>query len=301
MKAQILLSIAAVLYLSHASYAGSRTGESYTVTTEIVDGGGGRSAGGLYTNTGSIGSGGISSGEGVVGRHGFAGQLYDVAGLELLASPGNVPEEETTRLSARALLDDDTRLDLAATQIEWSIESGPVDSITAEGLATAGAVYADTAATAGGAHGGFFGTVELLVLDTAPDNFGMYAGDNLPDSWQVQHFGEENPLAAPGVDVTGNGHTNFFAWLADLIPTDHHSVFRVAVEPGANASEKRIVYSPRRETRHYAVIQSESVTNGSWSVLTPASLIDQGEQRTETDPNAGGGRKFYRVQISLPQ
>ena len=95
--------------LAGAAHAGPRTSASYTIATDTADAGGRRATSASYTNDGSAG--------GVVGistvaapaetaRHGYIGQLYEVTGLVLSATPTTVNEGSTLPLSAAQLLDD---------------------------------------------------------------------------------------------------------------------------------------------------------------------------------------------------
>lgn len=195
----------ALLLLAATAHAGPRTSANYTVATDSVDAGGARATSANYTNDGSVG--------GIVGvstvaspaetaKHGYIGQLTEVTALQLAAAPTTVNETATRQLDAVQLLDDLTTVAVPAASISWSVQSGPLTGISAGGLATAAIVYEDTAATAQGDYAGDTGTLELTVRDTIADNFGTYAGDGLADDWQVQFFGEDNPMAGPDFDPT---------------------------------------------------------------------------------------------------
>ena len=123
-------------------------------------------------------------------------------------------EGSTSKFSGTALFDDGTIAVLSGSNLSWSVLSGPIVSINADGVATTDLVYADTAATARGSYRAAAGTLTLTVLDSNPDNFGSYAGDGLPDSWQVQYFGQNNSEAGPTVDADGTGQNNLFKYVA---------------------------------------------------------------------------------------
>ena len=84
-----------------------------------------------------------------------------------------------------------------------------------------------------------------------------------------------------------------------MTPNDSASFFAVEAKavPG-QSGQKDIVFEPRFPDRNYIVQTSTLLTEPSWSTLTPSSVSDNGTERTVTDPNATGPRKFYRVQIS---
>ncbi len=284
--------------LTAAAHAGTRTSANYTVPTDTADAGGKRTASASYTNDGSVGA---IAGLSIVAapaealRSGYAAQIYDVTGLTLTAATLNMNEASALQLAAFQVLDDATFLAVPAASVAWSVVSGPLATISAGGLATAGAVFENTAATAGGSFSGLGATLALTVLDTVPDNFGTYAADGLPDSWQNQFFGLDNPLAAPSLDPDGDGQTNAFEFTFGLAPTDNASHFSLNVTPGQN-----LTLSPIVAGRSYVVEFRTSLMLGDWAPLTGFTQNDAGSVRTITDTTAPGVQKFYRVRATTP-
>jgi hypothetical protein len=285
--------------------AGPRTSASYTIVTDTADAGGRRATSASYTNDGSVG---LVAGLSTVAapaetvKHGYIGQLYDVTGLVLSATPTTVNEGGTLPLSAAQLLDDATTLSVPAASVTWSVAAGPLTGINASGLATAGNVYANTAATAQGNYAGNSGTLALTVLNVNLDNFGAYAGDTLDDAWQVQYFGQPpNVNAAPLVDFDRDGQNNAFEYTAGLIPTDANSVFRLRLEavPG-QPSHKRVIFTPRLTDRTYTVKAKPSLLTGVFAPLDSSTFTDNAQERTVTDLSATGATKFYQVEITRP-
>jgi hypothetical protein len=160
-------------------------------------------------------------------RQGYIGQLYEVTSLVVTAVPAVVSEVSISQLGATATLDDGTILVVAGSNVSWGAISYPIASISASGLVTPSAVYADTTGTVSGYYLGASNTLSLLVLDANPDNFGIYASDGIPDLWQVQYFGTNNPEGVPSVDADGTGQNNLFKYLAGLDPTNSASVLRI--------------------------------------------------------------------------
>ena len=284
--------------------AGPRTSASYTVAVDIADAGGKRTTSASYTNDGS--AGGIAGLSTVAApaetlKSGYAAQLYDVTGLMLTAATLTVNEGATNQLAAWQTLDDLSLLAVPAAGVTWSVPSGPM-SINVSGLATAGAVYQNTAATAQGIYRGQTGTLGLTVVNTQPDNLGPYAGDGLDDAWQVQFFGlPPNANGGPLVDADQDGFDNLFEYRAGLLPTDASSFFNWRTEPvPGNPAQRRIIFSPRLPDRIYTVKSSTSLLSDSWISLSGATITDNGPERTVTDPDASGQRKFYKVEISKP-
>lgn len=302
MKTQPIYFLILVAAAAHADPRGST---NYSVPADTNDSGGQRATSASYTHDGSLG--GITGISTVVSptetaKHGYIGQLTDVVGLQLAATPATIDESATRQLSAQQLLDDDTLNALAATAVAWSVASGPLTGIDSNGLATAGTVYQTTSATAQGVHDGFTGTLALSVLNTIPDNFGSYAGDGLDDDWQFLYFGLDNPQAAPLVDPDGDGQNNQFEFTAGLVPTNPLSRFLLNIEPVAGEpQQKNLVFEPVVAGRIYTVVRSIDLSPASWSPL-PGSppTSNSGDQRTVTDTAATETEKFYRVEITKP-
>jgi hypothetical protein len=185
--------------------------------------------------------------------------------------------------------------------VAWSVVSGPITSISTAGLATAGAVYQNTAATVQGIFGGMTGQLSLTVNDTIPDNYGSYAGDGLDDAWQVQYFGQPpNALAAPGADADHTGQSNLFKYIAGLNPLDG-SRFTITIAPVPGQSgQKNIIFNPVVAGRTYAVTARSALNGGSWGAINASAPSDSGSQRTITDLSASGATKFYHVEITKP-
>ena len=293
-----------LLLLAASAHAGPRMSVNYVTATDLVDAGGSRTTSTSYTHNGSLGGiTGISTVASPVqtAKAGYLGQLTEVTALQLAATPTTLAETATRQLSAAQLLDDGSLNVLLATDVTWSVASGPLSGIDASGLATASTVYQDTAASAQGAYAGATGTLGLTVFDSIPDNFGSYAGDGLGDDWQFDHFGLDNPLAAPLLDPDGDGQNNRFEFIAGLIPTDAQSRFSLTVAPvTGQPGQKKVIFDPIVAGRSYTVLASPDLTTDSWNSITGSSSSDDGNQRTVTDPTAGGTRKFYTVEIKKP-
>ena len=145
---------------------------------------------------------------------------------------------------------------------EPSVAAGPLARIDANGLATAGLVFQNTAATAQGSFAGNVATIALTVANVSLDNFGAYAGDGIDDAWQVQYFGPPpNANAGPNVDFDGTGQTNLFKYTAGLNPLDPNSRFTLALQPvAAQPGRKNVVFSPRFTDRTYTVKSTSDLT-----------------------------------------
>ena len=305
---QFLITLVAICCLPPAfmatAHADLRTSTDYTVTAETAEAGGQQATSISYTNHATVGgivgiSTAASPAETV--KHGYIGQLAEVTALQLAAAPATVDEGSTTQLSAVQVLDDDTLIELTADEITWSVLVGPLTSIDTDGLATAAIVYQDTSATAQGSFGGKTGALPLTVSNVNADDLGSYAADGLDDDWQVLYFGEENPLAAPGIDADGDGQDNRFEFIAGVIPNDGVSRFLWRVEEDPDTpGQNRIVFSPRFGDRSYNVKASTTLQASDWINFTGSSVIDDGDERTVIDPDTSAASKFYRLEIVKP-
>ncbi|MCU0779643.1 MAG: hypothetical protein MUF04_00920 [Akkermansiaceae bacterium] len=306
MKPQPIPSIALVLtvFCPHARAASSASAD-YAITADAVNPGGAVVASANYRIDASAGNIAGISNEAAAGytlKHGFAGQLYDATALQPAATPSTLDENNTRQLDLAQLMDDGTSLPLAPAAAAWSVVSGPVTGISAGGLATAGTVYQDTAATVRAEWQGLAGTLDLTVINTGTDDYGLYAADGLPDDWQVLYFGIGNPLAGPLMDPDGDSQNNSFEFTAGLDPTNPLSRFLLRIEPvPGQPQQKNLVFGPIASDLTYQVLRSSGLTPASWQPLagTPPTT-DDGNQRTVTDTSATEPAMFYRVEIQRP-
>lgn len=295
MQTHAIIFFALLMAIAHA---GPRTSASYSVATDSADAAGRRTTSASYSNDGSVGGiTGVSTvaSPSEAAKHGYIGQLSEVTAVQLAATPTTLNEAITLQLFATATLDDATTTVLLGSDVNWSVLNGPIVAISSSGLATAANVYQNTATTVQGSYLGSTGTLGLTVLNTGTDDLGIYASDGIPDAWQVQFFGLNNPLAEPTADATGTGQNNLFKYTAGLNPTDPASRFLTTV--GTTAGHT-VTLSPRLTDRSYTLQFSTDLH--TWQTLTGAIIQDNGLTRTVTDPDAGSSRKFYRVQVTYP-
>ncbi len=288
--------------LAARAFAGSSTSANYSTTTEVLDAGGRTVTSANYATDVSIGAiGGIGSTASYVNRGGFASQLYELGNsISLAAAAPSFVEGGSVALSARRVLSDATLLSIPSTSVAWSVQSGPLASISVVGLALAGVVYEDTPAVAQGIYLGMSATVSLSVLDQNPDNYGTYAGDGLPDFWQFTHFGLSNANAAPTVDADGDGQNNRLEYLATTTPTNPASRLTLRIESvPAHADWRRIVVEPYGTKRTYTLHASSNLANPlAWQQLSPADEGIDGASYYFIDDKAVELAKFYRIEIS---
>lgn len=296
----ILLYSAFVISLQAGSSA------NYTLAPSTLDHGGLRSTSSSYTHDASAMPGLHGTASSYTLRSGYAGQLMDAVavatGIDITATPTTIAEGGTRQLEALLLYDDLSSSALPASSVTWSVQSGPLSSVSSSGVANAALVYQDAAAVVQGTYLSFSDTLSLTVLNTLPDNFGAYAGDQMDDDWQVLYFGlPPNAHAAPNADPDADGQGNLFEFIAGLVPTLTSSRLQVScvLVPG-QPGHKRVVFSPRYTGRTYTVQSTLTLTPASWQSLSSSITTDDGPTRTVTDTNATSSRKLYRVQITKP-
>ena len=304
MKEAYLLALS--LIVCDVGSAGQRASTSYSISAETADMAGSLVTSPSYANVGSaggiVGLSVLASTPVEIAKAGYIGQLFELTGLALSSAMPSVNETATVQLGVWQLLDDATCQATDPALAEWSVVSGPLTGISGTGVATADAVFEDTLATEGGTVGSFSATLDINVVNSNADNFGSYAGDGLDDSWQVQYFGRNNPLAAPNCDADGTGQTNLFKYVAGLNPLDPNSRFRFKIEPvPGQPARKKLVFSPRFDDRTYEVTTKARLSpTESWSSLIAAPPTDNGDERTVIDTAASTPTKFYRIIISKP-
>ena len=284
--------------------AGTRSSANYQVPADTLDDGGRITVSAAYRNTGSVGGiGGVSTAPAPIttAKHSYIGQLYDPTNIVLAASPSPVNEGAAAQLGATVGMDDGTRLIPTPASVLWNVVAGPIASISPAGLATAAAVYQNTTATVGGRYLGRSNGLDVLVVNTLPDNYGSYAGDGLDDAWQVQYFGIGRLLACPICDPDLDGQNNRFEYTAGTIPTDANSRFRFRIEavPGVRTIEN-LVFSPRLPTRTYWAEYRTNADAGTFVTVPSTSTSDVGLERTIKVLKATNTMRFYRIGITYP-
>lgn len=276
----------------------------YSVPASTVDAGGARTTSASYSHSGSVGGiAGVSTAASPAetAKQGYIGQLFEVTGLQLAATPSTVNETTARQLAASLLLDDATTLTVDLGSVAWSVASGPIGFISASGQATANTVYQNTSATIQGDIGSLTAVLGLTVINVAKDDYQAYAADGIDDDWQVLHFGAPpNADAGPAADPDHDHQNNLFEFLAGVTPTDPASRFLLRIEPVAGQpSHKKLIFSPRFSDRTYTV-ESNSDLSTSWTTVPGTSVVDNGTERTVTDPYASAARMFYHVRIDKP-
>lgn len=235
---------------------------------------------------------------GAAGAAHFPGTLGQIMEIETVqVSTATVPESAETFLSPLITMTDGTRLSEPAAEIEWTVTGGPLLDAK-DGNVKAVSVYQDTPAGIEALVSGLYAGISLTVQETTGDNFGPYAGDSIPDTWQVQIFGPDNPRGHGSADPDGDGQDNLFEYTAGLDPVNAASYFQFGFAPAAGGGVQ-LEFQPRFNDLIYTVRSSTSLTSSSWVTLS-GTIADSGTVRKMLDPDSSARRKFYRVDIVRP-
>lgn len=237
-------------------------------------------------------------------KPGYAGQLYDVVSLAVTPQLASVNELGTNQLEAVATMDDATTLPLAATDVTWSVVSGPLDSVSTSGVAQTSVVFADTLATARGEYESLQDNALFTVVNSIPDNFGPVAGDGLDDEWQFEFFDEDNDdmldpgeaaNAAPGSDPDMDHQDNTFESLAGYDPTDRLSLFTLTID-GRSGSTADLRLSKVIAGTRYRIQKSTDL--GQVDPFTTIETLLPGSEQLDqpvADTNATDAATYYQV------
>jgi len=304
---QTPLTVLALGTLVATASATPRTSTAYAINAETIDSGGGLQISANYSQISSVATvTGISENSSpvpTVARHGYIRQLYEFLDYALLASDYSPPEVSSTQLIPAIAADDGTYVVIPTTGFTFAALEGPIPAISPTGLVDTATVYEETQAIVGATSPLFAGQLQLtlFVQDTLPDNYSTYAADGLPDAWQRQFFGLDNPLAAPLLDPDGDGQNNRFEYTAGIVPTNPLSRFLLRIDkvPG-QPGHKQLTFSPTLPDRSYTVKSNPTLTGGIWEPLSSMADDNQQPVRHVTDMDATSATKFYRVEITKP-
>ena len=269
------------------------------LTTGSVDAGGSLTTGDGVEISGSLGGvGDVTTGDDTTARGGFPGQIYDPVRVAITPGDTTLQENSAAAFIAEIVCDDDTVLPAAA--VTWTVDSFLLN-VSSEGLVAAALLPQSFAATLSASAAGVTGTAALSVLDLDPDNYGIYAGDGLPDDWQSLHFGLENPDAAPAADPDHDGPDNQTEYLAGTDPNDAASFLRLAFADTSPPPDSRVLQFAPFLPGRTCVLESSTSLTAPWTPLpgTPVAAPAPGEGRI-TDAPVTDSRKFYRLRITIP-
>jgi glycosidase len=142
------------------------------------------------------------------------------------------------------------------------------------------------------------GEEHLIVLgfdqrdsDLPADPFVDYMSTFFPD-------GTDEAIVGPGADPDGDGWTNYEEFLFGTDPTIRtgRDPLATTIEPVGEAFE---VTFDTKAGRVYRIRYSTDLTG--WSDLPGAEFAGDGNRRTHRDPVEAVARRFYRIEVGLPE
>lgn len=306
-------------FLSLRAMAG--TSADYQLTPAACDGGGLAGSSEDYQINFSTASGEAGSSADYRLRTGFSGQLLDAVEM-LLDDAGSgitLDERASHQLGANLRYDDETNSPLAAESITWSVQSGPLAGISSGGLVTTGSVYQNSSAVVRAVYQAFAESLAIQVINTGNDDFGQYAGDGLPDLWQVTYFGEENENGGPSSNPDSDGLNNLQEYAFGMNPVQSYGgallwsgadlLGRGVPMPYASGRAGgfsfRAVYARRKDYiaagLSYTVEFSGDLSTWRASTSTPSVLADDGEIQAVSVPYPffvnGKKASYFRVKV----
>jgi hypothetical protein len=116
-------------------------------------------------------------------------------------------------------------------------------------------------------------------------------------AWSTQYQLTQGPEG----DDDGDGNSNYFEFVAGLVPNNAASVFKTTAAPvSGQAIQMAIVFRAIISGRTYKVKSSDSLASGTWIELVNPIVSDASDVRTIIDSSATGDRKFYVIEITTP-
>jgi hypothetical protein len=148
-----------------------------------------------------------------------------------------------------------------------------------------------------GAYLGVSGWVPILIVDSDPDNDGIYARDQIPDGWQVKYFGPNNPNGAASA-TNATGENNSYAYIADLCPTNPDSCF--AIVSISNRPPTNTVCFLSSSNRIYWLEWTTNLVAGVWTNSPGVPPVaGNGGVFGMNDTNPVSPR-FFKVHVRVP-
>jgi hypothetical protein len=246
-------------------------------------------------------------------KPGFAGTLFEVAAIDVLADATNLPEETATQVHATCRLDDGSQLQPDGRLVWWGT-TGPLTNVVSDnlGISTvlARAVYEDEAAavTANFLNPLAAGQDTIIVRNTDKDNFGALAHDGIDDLWEVRHNIMPQNLY---LDPDGDGIPNFAEAAFNLDPnvpdTNSPSHFELVTVDGVRYMQmtyRRYVGHPGI---HIETLVTPGLSTPAWTTngveqVSADMLDDNTEEVTMRHPAPLGtepASQFMQLRVTL--
>jgi hypothetical protein len=146
-----------------------------------------------------------------------------------------------------------------------------------------------------GGHVGSAPTEDSMFAYRPPS---LYEHDELPDDWQQQHFGEENPIGLPEEDADHDGQNNLFEYVVGTNPAGNASRFNFTI--ASEGQSMRLSFGPRLPDRTYVVEAADKFYLDRFKPLADGTLSDDGDRRIVEVNLSNQPLRFFRVRIDKP-
>ena len=126
---------------------------------------------------------------------------------------------------------------------------------------------------------------------------GPYHLDGIPDDWQYQYFGAQNPEGAADQDPDADGQDDLMEFLARTIPTNSSSRLMFSISLLAGTGELEFTLFPGWTDRNYRIEWSTLAAPIQW-FAADGEWTDQGNQLWKMlMPMPESDRRFYRLAV----
>ena len=119
--------------------------------------------------------------------------------------------------------------------------------------------------------------------------------DGMPNEWEVQNSLSPTNAADRTTDADGDGASNFDEYVADTLPQESNSVFRILAV--SNNSPSSVSFSSS-VARTYSLLRSTNLLGSNWTAIA-TNVSGTGGMRNITDTNPPP-TSFYRLQTRHP-
>lgn len=308
-SAALAAALSAALLATYACAHEAKNGDVRIVSA--LDSGGSVQSVGDVRIAGFAGAPGVvAAGGDIVVRQGGTSMIYYAAAFavdadSLTIDEQGAPEEENTRTALRGnvVFDDGSVAAVDGPQVAWAAPEpdSALASVSAAGVAQAGAVYQNTAAWFSGTYAGLSATSSITVLNLLPDNYLVWAGDTFNDAWEIA----KGMSGAVDPDATNNGVPNWQLYAMGFNPAQPATQALAAAT--TTNGYLAIAYTRNPYATNYAFTPQESgnFNLGFGAMVDPVSVTNtaDGIEHIITRgsvPIAVTNRQFLRVEITRP-
>lgn len=236
-------------------------------------------------------------------RAGVAGLVFQATTNAFFsaASPG-VDEDKTMQLLAEFSNDDDTFSPMPPGSVFWS-GPPPLGFINHNDVANFTPIATNTTLTVTADFQGSLRMFSFTVVDSDKDNYDLYAGDQLPDNWQINSFPPFSVLIRPADDFDNDGISNLGEYLRGTNPATNDLPFFAFSRTNRNSTNYLTLrYRERKNPFRWRIAVTASpilAPMAPWTELgvTTTTISDHGTYLLkEASIPTTGTREFLRLE-----